>query len=108
MYESDLINALFYSCLNNSTEDGERMRRAGEYGTIRIIDFNGAVPIPQKLEKIWPSIANKESFQLVARDIRLSEREFPNVLASSITIKDELLTAQLNIDGSDVSDIPEL
>ena len=79
------------------------MRRAGEYGTIRIIHFNGAVPVPQKLEKIWPSSANKESLQLVARDISLTESEFPNVLSSSIIIKDELLTAQLKIDGSDVS-----
>ena len=68
------------------------MRRAGEYGTIRIIDFNEAVPIPQKLEMFnWPSSANKKSLQLVARDICLTEREFPNVLASSIIIKDDLI-----------------
>ena len=66
------------------------------------------MPIPHTLEKIWPSSANKESLQLVARDISLPERAFPNVLASSIIIKDELLTAQLNIDGSDISNIPEL
>ena len=81
------------------------MRRAGEYGTIRLIR---AVPIPQNLEKFWPTSANKESHQLVARNIRLTEREFPNVLASTIIIKKELLTAQLEIGASDVSKITEL
>ena len=88
------MHALFDSYL-----DGVRMRRTGEDETKWIIEFNEAVPKPQKLEKCWPSSTNKESLQLVARDIRLTEREFPNVLASSIIINDELLTAQLKIGG---------
>ena len=60
VYERDLIHEFLYYCMNPSTKDGEHMRQAGEYGTIRIIDFDEAVPIPQQLENIWPSSANKK------------------------------------------------
>ena len=55
------------------------------------MDFNGAVPKPQQLEKLWPLSANKKSLLLVARDLCLTECEFLNVLANSIKVIDELL-----------------
>ena len=39
--EISLIHALFDSYLKHYTKDGERIRRAGQCGTIRIVNFNG-------------------------------------------------------------------
>ncbi len=69
MFPSVMTHVIFDSYMELSTKEGERMRRAGEGGSIDLAKMTESVPIPQQMDKFLSSSPNKQSLQLLTRDV---------------------------------------
>ena len=100
----EMLHVIFYSYLESSVKDGERLRRS-DVTPIELVELDGATPIPVSLNKFWASSSNKEKLQLLVRELL---KKSPNSICSAMVVDDDILPSMLHdISGNSIV-IPEL
>ena len=104
--QSECIHLVFDSYCELSVKEGERARRAEEAGgAIDVVAMTETVPIPQQMNKFWASSTNKESLQILARNMAL--RDCNNIVVSGMVVNNEVTKAQFQAEpGSAAVDVP--
>ncbi|MES9884561.1 MAG: hypothetical protein ABW185_27265 [Sedimenticola sp.] len=103
--QSECTHLFFDSYCELSVKEGERGRRAEEAGgTIDVVAITEAVPIPQQMGKFWASSKNKESIQIVTRNMAL--RDHSNIVVSGMVVNNKVMNAQFQAEPGSAIDVP--
>jgi hypothetical protein len=89
------LHVVFDSYLDSSVKGGERTRRASGKGAVDMAVITEDVPIPQQMDKFWPSSINKTALQHLTRVIAAEQHlPIPIILSGSV-VDEEVVPAVL-------------
>ena len=89
------LHVIFDSYLESSVKGGERYRRSMGIGAINIAHMGPDVPIPQQMDKFWPSPSNKTELQHLTRVLATEQHSKHPIILSGYIADDELVPTEM-------------
>jgi len=81
------------SYIDESVNEGERIRRAGKVGPVELSVLDESTPIPQQMEKFWISSENKRWLLQLVRNVEATRTRSVLVVLSGIVVNQEQVPA---------------
>ena len=89
------LHIVFDSYIEHLVKGGERTRRALGIEAIDMAVIGPDVPIPQQIDKFWPSPSNKTKLQSLTRALATEQQLQIPIVISGCVVNDELVPAEL-------------
>ena len=89
------LHIVFDSYIEYSVKGGERTRRALGIEAIDMAVIGPDVPIPQQIDKFWPSPSNKTKLQSLTRALATEQQLQIPIVISGCVVNDEVVPAEL-------------
>ncbi|MES9880567.1 MAG: hypothetical protein ABW185_06755 [Sedimenticola sp.] len=92
---SEALHIIFDSYIDESVKEGERIRRAGNVGSVELSVLDESTPIPQQMEKFWVSSDNKIQLMQLVRTVVAARPLYVPIVLSGMVLDQEQVPALL-------------